>query len=145
MFWRLQGVLPESLIQVSLLRAQELVCSDSGSSYKHFRATKSLRRCIAEINGTSSHKAPAPLLMRFRKQASWSLSNKQQRGTYNLLQHIIPPFDSSYFLTLGSPWWMLYLAYFSIRHPGPGLRGSGFLNRAKCELQMSTFSQPELE
>lgn len=54
---RLQGVLPESLIQVSLLRAQELVCGDSGSSYKHFRATKSLRRCIAEINGTSSHRA----------------------------------------------------------------------------------------
>lgn len=44
-----------------------------------------------------------------------------QRGTFNLLQHIIPPFNWSHFLTLGSPSRAPDLVWFSIRHPGFGV------------------------
>lgn len=98
---------------------QELVCFDSGFNYKHFHAAHSWNKWHFITQ------SPALLLMRFRKKASWIPSNKRQRGTYNLLQHIIPPFYSSYFLTPCSPSWMLYLAYFSIRHPGCGVMDVG--------------------
>lgn len=111
-------------------REQELVCFDSGFSYKHFHATQT----AAAHSWNKWHfitRSTALLLMRFRKQAPWIPSNEQQRGTYNLLQHIIPPFYPGYFLTLGCPWWALSMACFSIRHRGRGVttepNRSGFL------------------